>query len=334
MKLRCGRSSRWSPAGASSLPYEALAKYEGKRMTWILTEVESMTTHIPVIIPADVPLSLHAEFCKNYTAITFGTGRLFLFAADHKIEHLDTDFYGPGIDPSAHHPEHILKIASAAHIGALATQLGLIARFGKQYPHLNYIAKLNSKTNLLSSAQKDPLSRQLWSVEDVIKLKEQSKISICGIGLTVYLGSAYEDSMLAQAAEAVFKAHQHGLVAILWMYPRGQNIKNETDALLIAGATGVATCLGADFVKIHPPASTSNATSAELLQLAVQAAGNTKVICAGGKQHEPEKLLQEVQDQLTIGGSWGAAIGRNIYQHSLPEAVALANKLSSLIYQK
>lgn len=287
----------------------------------------------PSLIPADVPPSMRAEFCKNYTAITFGTSRLFIFAADHKIEHLDADFYGPGVDPAAHYPEHIFNIASKAPIGALATQLGLITRYAHKYPDIKYIVKLNSKTNLLSSEYKDPFSRQLWTVQNVLTLKEQSKALICGVGLTVYLGSEYEDQMLAQAAEMVFQAHQHGLVTILWMYPRGKHIKNENDASLLAGATGVATCLGADFVKIHPPHATMTATSAQLLQIAVQAAGTTKVICAGGKQHDSNKLLEEVDDQLTIAGTSGAAIGRNIYQHSLPEALDLAGKLSKLIYE-
>ena len=291
-----------------------------------------MLTSAPIFIPADVPLNVHAEFRENYLALTHGKGRLFIFAADHKIEHLDADFFGPGIDPAAHDPEHIFKIASSAPIGGLATQLGLIARFGPAYPSINYIAKLNSKTNLLPASYKDPVSRQLWSIDDVVSFKKQSRLSICAIGLTAYIGSAYEDIMLAQAAEAVYKAHQHGLVAILWIYPRGKAIKNETDALLLAGATGVAACLGADFVKIHPPTPTDAQSSAQLLKLAVQAAGNTKVVCAGGKQHSAEKLLQDVRDQLTIGGSSGAAIGRNIYQRSLEDAVKLANELSSLIY--
>lgn len=293
-----------------------------------------MVTKESILIPADVPLASHAAFCKHYATITQGTERLFLFAADHKIEHLDADFMGPHISPEAHDPEHIFEIASKARIGALATQLGLIARFGKEYPHINYIVKLNSKTNLLTSAQKDPLSRQLWSIEDVVQFKQESGLPICGIGLTIYLGSEFEDIMLAQAAYSVFQAHQAGLVAILWIYPRGKYIKNATDALLIAGAAGVAACLGADFVKIHPPTATTTQSSAELLQLAVQAAGNTKVICAGGKQYASEKLLQEVQDQINIGGVAGAAIGRNIYQHSLSDAIALANELSDIIYRE
>jgi len=284
-------------------------------------------------IPADVPAAAHNEYHNNYLALTRATERLFLFAADHKMEHLDADFYGPGIDPKAHHPEHLFKIAQKAPIGALATQLGLIARFGSKYPHINYVAKLNSKTNLIPPAERDPFSNQLWSVHDVLTLKEQSGLKIRAIGLTIYLGSEYEDRMLAQAAQTIFQAHQYGLVAILWMYPRSKHIKNEQEAHLLAGAVGVATCLGADFVKIHPPLATGNASSADLLEFIIQAAGNTKVICAGGKQRDPGQLLKDIEQQLSKGSS-GVAIGRNIFEHSVDDAVALANKIAALVYNE
>ena len=282
-------------------------------------------------IPADVPLNTRATFVKNYNAITRETGKLFLFAADHKIEHLDTDFLGPHIDPAAHHPEHIFAIAQHSKIGALATQLGLIARYGQLYPSVNYIAKLNSKTNL--GKEKDPLSRQLWDMDDVLPFISESKLPIRGVGLTVYIGSEYEDIMLYQAAQTIVRAHRHGLVTIIWMYPRGKAVSNETDIHLLAGAAGVAACLGADFVKIHPPQSTATHSSASLLKTIIEAAGNTKVICAGGKQQDPEALIQEVRDQITIGGTAGAAIGRNIYQHSLADAVIITNQLAALIFR-
>lgn len=285
-----------------------------------------------MFIPADVPSSAHDEYYQNYDAITHSTGRLFIFAADHKMEHLDEDCFGPGIDPAAHNPAHFFNIASQAKIGALATQLGLIARYGKQYTNINYIVKLNSKTNLIPSKERDPFSRRLWTVQEIVDFKKQSGVPLCGIGLTIYLGSEYEDLMLEQAAQAVFEAHQHGLVAILWIYPRSHHISDEREYHLLAGAAGVAACLGADFVKIHPPHPTASASSAELLKFVVQAAGNTKVVCAGGKQYDPQALIKEVHEQLTSGGSSGIAIGRNIWQHSLPKAVALANKLAQEVY--
>src|SRR5579864_9387764 len=96
-----------------------------------------------ITIPADVPKSAHQTYLAHYAAITKNTGNLFLFAADQKIEHLNTDFYGNTIHPDANSPEHLFKIASQGSIGAFATHIGLIARYGRQYPKIHYIAKLN-----------------------------------------------------------------------------------------------------------------------------------------------------------------------------------------------
>jgi len=223
-----------------------------------------------------------------------------LFAADQKIEHLNYDFYGDNIHPNAQTPEHLFKIAQKGRIGAFATQLGLIARYGRIYSELTYIAKLNSTTNLINSTINDPLSQQLWSVEDVVDMKYNADLNICGIGYTIYLGSIYESQMLHEAAQAIFQAHQHGLVAILWVYARGKAIINDTDWELIAGATGVAAALGADFVKVKAPTAQGTKTSAEFLKIATLAAGNTKVICSGGTAQAPEKFLSELYEQIHI----------------------------------
>ncbi len=287
-----------------------------------------------IIIPADVPPNKEQDFVANYRAITRNTNRLFLFSCDQKIEHLH-DAFDPddkAIHDDAIHPEHLFNIASQGDIGAMATQLELIARYAKQHQSVNYIAKLNSKTNIISAKEKDPISAELWNVDDVITLKKESQLNICGVGVTVYLGSEFENAMLSFAAETIFGAHQNGLVAILWMYPRGKAIKDETDAHLLAGAAGAANALGADFVKIKPPAATDTKTSAQWLQEIVATAGNTKVICAGGKKASPEQCINILSDQLQNGGTAGTATGRNIFQQSLPNAIALTQAISALVY--
>jgi len=279
-----------------------------------------------IFIPGDVPNNVIQTFQDNYNAITRNTGRLMLFACDQKIEHMNTDFYGDGIDTSALHPEHIFRIASQGTIGAFATHLGLIARYGKQYPSVNYIVKLNAKTNLIPIAQKDPVSAALWFVEHVINFQQLTGLSIRGIGYTVYPGSEYEDVMLAQAAQIIYAAHQYGLVTILWVYPRGKSVHDESDGQLIAGAAGIANSLGADFVKVK-------AVEPSLLQIVTAAAGNTKVICAGGMQKDKKIVLREIYDQIHAGGAMGSAIGRNIFQHALPEAILLTQAISAIVYE-
>src|SRR5437868_14951530 len=99
------------------------------------------------IIPADLPQQKEQEYSDNYLLITGGTDKIFLFAGDQKLEHLNTDFNGRGIAQDARDPEHLFKIARQGRIGAFATHLGLIARYARQYNTVNYIVKLNGKTN-------------------------------------------------------------------------------------------------------------------------------------------------------------------------------------------
>jgi DhnA family fructose-bisphosphate aldolase class Ia len=285
-------------------------------------------------IPADVPKKMEQEFINNYTKITKNSERLFLFACDQKIEHLHDDFdsKNKNISPESTDPEHFFKIASQGRIGAMATQLELIARYGKQYNTVNYIAKLNSKTNLIPQELKDPVSTSLWDVHDVIHIKEKSDLSLCGIGMTIYLGSKYEDMMMSFAAQMILDAHKHGLVAIIWMYPRGKAIADDSDAHLIAGVAGAANALGADFVKIKPPSAPHNQSIKSILQEIVTAAGNTKVLMSGGHQINKQQFLTSLYEKLQVPGIGGTAVGRNIFQHSLPHAISMTQAIAALVY--
>jgi fructose-bisphosphate aldolase/6-deoxy-5-ketofructose 1-phosphate synthase len=280
-------------------------------------------------IPTDVPNGSINEYVNNYDLVTHGSGRLMLFAGDQKIEHLNLDFYGEGIHEDDNEPEHLFRIADGAEIGVFATQLGLISMYGADYPEIPYLVKLNSKTNLVKTAQRDPASLQLVDVEQVVEFKKNSGLEITGIGYTIYLGSEFEHLMMREAAQAVYKAHQAGLLSVLWIYPRGQAVKDEKDVNLIAGATGLAACLGSDFVKVNAPKKDGKA-SADLLIQAVKAAGKTKVICAGGSSTDPKAFLQGLHDQIAIGGVSGNATGRNIHQKSLAEAIRMCNAISAI----
>jgi len=285
-------------------------------------------------IPVDVPYDVLNEYLSNYDEITLGSGRLMLFAGDQKIEHLNDDFYGEGIAADDGDPEHLFKIASQAEIGVFATQLGLISLYANDYPDIPYLVKLNSKTNLVKTAQQDPLSTQMIDVRQVAEFKKNTGLNILGVGYTLYLGSEHENAMIREAAQAVFWAHHHGLVTVLWIYPRGKAVKDEKSPELIAGATGVAATLGSDFVKVNYPKKEGQ-KSAEIFKQAIRAAGRTKVVCAGGSSMEPKAFLQQLHDQIFVSGTSGNATGRNIHQKPLEEAVRLANAVTAItIYGK
>lgn len=282
-----------------------------------------------LFIPCDVPQENQATYITNYESITKKTGKLLLFAGDQKIEHLHDDFYGPGIAPEDNDPMHLFTIADSTAVGAFATHLGLINQFGKQFRNINYIVKLNGKTNLVPTTQDDPCSLQLWSLQQVIDLQKNTGLHIAGVGYTIYLGSTYESTMLKEAANIVYQAHQHGLLAILWVYCRGRTIKQPTAGRLIAGSTGLASSLGADFVKVPMPSD----NAFDWLRLATETAGKTKVIISCGSRKNEHALVQEVHEQLHQSNTAGIAIGRNLHQRSLPQAQALTNALGELIYK-
>lgn len=281
-------------------------------------------------VPADVPPAFVKDYISNYSTITHDSGRLMLFAGDQKIEHLNKDFYGEGIAEDDADPIHLFNIANRAKIGVFATQLGLVAQYGKDFPKIPYLIKLNSKTNLVKKDLQDPRSPLLYPVTaGVVDFKKNSGLNIVGVGFTIYLGSEFEGEMMQDAAKIVYTAHQHGLISVLWIYPRGKSVEDEKNPHLIAGAAGVAACLGSDFVKVNPPKQ-EGANSAELLKEAVKAAGRTKVVCAGGSSTDVAKFLSGLYDQIHIGGASGNATGRNIHQKPLDEAIRFCNAIYAI----
>jgi len=280
-------------------------------------------------IPLTVPSVKHREYLKNFNLATAGSGSLLLFAGDQKVEHLNNDFVGQGISSEDASPEHLFQIASAAPIGVFATSLGLIAQYGASYPKVPYLVKLNSRTNLYKNDEE--INSPAWfNVQDVVEFKRQSGLNILGVGYTVYLGGRQETKMLKEAAQIVNEAHKNGLLAVIWMYPRGKNIK-EDDIHTIAGGAGVAAALGADFVKIKYPYNKKVKETAKAFTEAVKAAGRTRVICVGGTKQEAKDLITQAWYQKHIAGVSGLALGRNLHQRSLKEAINLATALALII---
>ncbi len=282
-----------------------------------------------VKVPLDVPANMREKYIENYNQVTKGSGRLMLFAGDQKMEHLNDDFCGNGIPEDDGDPEHLFKIAAKGKVGVLAVQLGLLTRYAMDYPDIPYLVKMNSKTHMIRVSQKDPTSRQLWSVAQVAEISEDYNIKIPAIGYTIYLGSENEAEMLTEAAELINDAHFHGMVTVLWIYPRGKAVKDEKDPHLIAGAAGCAACLGSDFVKVNVPKKDGK-SDAVLLKEAVRAAGRTKLVCAGGSATSEDKFLEELYNQIHVGGASGNATGRNIHQKPLAEAIKFCNAIYAI----
>ncbi|MBU2809729.1 aldolase [Acidithiobacillus ferrooxidans F221] len=285
---------------------------------------------------AQAPLGMSAEstqrWTENYRLATQDSGRLFLMAGDQKAEHLNDDFIAGHVATDDSDPEHLFRIASEAPVGCFAAQMGLIARYGMDYRDTPYLLKLNSKTHLIKTAQRDPVSLQWQSMAQVHDFVRHSGLRVVGVGYTIYPGSEFEPTMLSEAARIIQDAHAMGLLAVIWAYPRGKAVgEREQDPHLIAGAAGLAACLGADFVKINPPLDAAGAMDGTLLGEAVAAAGRTQVICAGGAETDAPEFLQRLYEQIHVGGTQGCATGRNVHQRSQPDAVNFCKAIHAVV---
>lgn len=284
---------------------------------------------LEIKIPLTVPTSKQREYRKNFNLATAGSGSLLLFAGDQKVEHLNDDFVGLNIAKEDANPEHLFQIAAASPIGVFATHLGLIAQYGADYPQVPYLVKLNGRTNIYKDNE-EIVSPAWHQVADILDFKKQSGLNILGVGYTIYLGGEKETDMLVEAAKIIREAHKNGLIVVIWMYPRGKNVKEE-DIHTIAGGAGVAAALGADFVKVKYPYDKKLKQVNESFQEVIKAAGKTKVICVGGGQQSAKDLINYAYSQKTIAGSCGLAVGRNLHQRSLKEAISLATALALII---
>ena len=289
-------------------------------------------------IPADVPDDLADTYLENLMAATCGTGFMNLFACDQKIEHLNDDFYDGGNSRplSSNDPGHLFEIGAQAHregtVGVLAAQGGLISLYGRDHPDVPYLVKLNSKSHLVKTKQRDPVSLAMWDMDDVMSLVSNG-LNVVGIGYTIYIGSEYEHEMMTEAAHFIRQAHEEGMIAVVWMYPRGKAVEDEKDPQLISGAAGVAACIGADFAKVNYPRAWDGMTQPESLKVAVEAAGRCGIICSGGGSLPARDFLQRLWDQINVSGCKGAATGRNIHQKSTDEAVRMTAACHAIISQ-
>jgi len=98
----------------------------------------------------------------------------------------------------------------------------------------------------------------------------------------------------------------------------------------VAGAAGLAACLGADFVKLKVPLKNGVMDTDGLAREVVTAAGNTGVLMEGGTKASPKEFLTQLHAQIHEGGCRGSGTGRNIHQRALPQAIAMANAIRAV----
>ena len=232
-----------------------------------------------------------------------------LLAYDQGLEHgPSADFNDRNVDPAM-----IMDTAAKGNFNGIVFQKGTAERFYDGRVPL--LMKLNGKTSLPKG---EPISRQVCSVEQAVSLGAK------GVGYTIYLGSGFEAEMFSEFGKIQEQAHERGIPAIAWIYPRGAAVQNDTSKEVVAYAARTGLELGADAVKIKYTGDP------ETFSWAVRSAAGVKVFMSGGpKAATDDAFLSQVKGVIKAGGT-GVAVGRNVWQNSEP--VEMAEKLRGIIF--
>ena len=238
--------------------------------------------------------------------------RALYLAYDQGLEHGPSkDFNDKNVNP-----EYIIEIAKKGKFQGIVFQKGIAEKYNSEIIRsgIPLILKLNGKTNLYKG---EPLARQLCSVKEAIKLGASA------VGYTIYIGSQQESFMMQEFEKIEEEAHSKGLPLILWVYPRGKSVKNDVSREIMAYAARVGLELGADIVKLK------YGGNKEDLHWAVQSAGKTKVVAAGGSHRDEKSFLNQVKE-IMQAGAIGLAVGRNVWQN--PHPLEITKKIQKIIW--
>jgi len=240
-------------------------------------------------------------------------GKLLILAYDHGLEHGPVDFEGV---PESADPERTFEAATHPAVTSVAVQKGLAEAYYPSYEDdVDLLAKLNGTSNLWMG---EPDSAVNCSVEYAAELGASS------VGFTLYGGSNHEVEMAEEFRDAQEAARDHDLPVVMWSYPRGQGLKNDTKPATISYAARLALELGADVAKVKHPGSRG------AMEDAVRMAGKTKVVMSGGSKRSDRAFLESVKETIDAGGK-GLAVGRNVWQRENPERILDA--LEAVIFE-
>lgn len=259
-----------------------------------------------------------------------GTGKLVILPVDQGFEHGPARSFAP--NPSAYDPRYHFELAVESGCNAYAAPLGFLEAGARDFAgQVPLLLKLNDHDVLMEES--DPTQALTGSVQDAIRL------GCVGIGFTIYPGSMHRLEMYSQIRALAEEGKQHGLVVVIWSYPRGSGLskEGETGIDVTAYAAHIAAQLGAHIIKVKLPSAHIEqaaakkvyekegvpvGTLAERVRHVVQAtfSGRRVVIFSGGPAERDDVVFEEIRG-IRDGGGFGSIIGRNSFQRKKPDAL-------------
>ncbi len=282
-----------------------------------------------------------------------GTGYVSILPVDQGIEHSAGASFAP--NPAYFDPENIIKLAIEGGCNAVASTLGVLGLLARKYAHrIPFIVKLNHNELLTYPNTYDQIM-----FADVEQAFDMGAVAV---GATIYFGSEESDRQIQEVSEAFHRAHELGLVTILWAYLRNSAFKvGDVDYHLSADLTGQANHLSAtiqaDIVKQKQPVNNGGYTALKFgkthekvyselssdnpidltrYQVLNCFSGRAGLINSGGASSGASDLADAVRTAIINkrAGGMGLISGRKAFQRPMEEGAELLRTIQDVYLEK
>lgn len=261
-----------------------------------------------------------------------GTGKMIILPVDQGFEHGPARSFS--VNEPAYDPHYHYQLAIDAGLNAYAAPLGMLEAgadtFAGQIPT---ILKVNSSNSWATSINQAVTG----SVDDALRL------GCAAIGFTIYPGADDVFEMIEEIREMSLEAKSVGLATVIWSYQRGGKLSKEGELALDVGAYAahMAALLGAHIIKVKLPTDHIEqkdaqkayegfdaSTQAKRVAHVVKSCFNGRriVVFSGGAAKGADAVFQDARD-IRDGGGNGSIIGRNSFQRSREDALAMLDRL-------
>jgi len=277
-----------------------------------------------------------------------GTGYVSILPVDQGVEHSAGASFAP--NPLYFDPASLVELAIEGGCNAIASTYGVLASISRRYAHkIPFLVKLNHNELLSYPNQYD---QTLFA-----SVAQAFDLGAVAVGATVYFGSAESRRQIEEVSKAFARAHELGMVTVLWAYLRNPSFKHEgtdfhTSADLTGQANHLAVTIGADIVKQKQATVNGGFTALDFgkthdrvyselaiehpiefarYQVANCYMGRVGLINSGGASGKDD-LHQAVRTAVINkrAGGMGLIVGRKAFQRPMAEGVGLLQAIQDV----
>lgn len=295
---------------------------------------------------------------RNYNAMLMhgrlaGTGYLSILPVDQGVEHSAGASFAP--NPAYFDPANIVKLAIEGGCNAVASTLGSLSSVARKYAHkIPFMLKINHN-EILSYPN-------IYDQTMYASVEQAFNMGAVAVGATVYFGAHESRRQIDEVRQAFEKAHELGMVTVLWAYTRNSAFKKDgvdyhVSADLSGQANHLAATIDADIVKqkmaennggynalkfgkTHPKVYSELTTEHPIDLVRYQVAncymGRAGLINSGGESSGAGDLAQAVRTAVINkrAGGMGLISGRKAFQRPMKEGIALFNAIQDVYLSK